>query len=405
MEGQEGFDVIVVGQGVMGSAALWQCAQRGASCLGVEQFNNLHSRGSSHGATRIIRSLYTEVHYAKLVQKAYRLWNELEQQTNTQLIVQSGAVDIAETNSSAHKKLLNTCEECKIPFKQYTSQQAAKRFPGLSPPENFSVIHSEKAGVIKATKSVQTMQSEASKVGAKLIDEYRLKSVESSKGSVKICLENLRLGSSQPQYTHLTCKKLIITPGAWVSPMMKQLFNINVHSRVLQMGYYYFPTLHSDVNLYHVSRFPVFIDYTPNEDGCHIYGTPAYEFPGLIKVGSHGPFPSCITSADSRTYEPLPELLSFAQQRVRSIFSNVDWNSVAHAESCLYTWMRDAEFLIDTVPENPDIVIGAGGSGHAFKHGSAIGSILADLALNRSAGEWAIPNFQFDHHLERNAKL
>ena len=63
---QDEYDVIVVGLGVVGSSTLWQCAKRGVRCLGIEQFSIPHVRGSSHGATRIIRSLYPESHFAEV---------------------------------------------------------------------------------------------------------------------------------------------------------------------------------------------------------------------------------------------------------------------------------------------------------------------------------------------------
>ena len=54
------YDVIVLGLGGMGSAALWELAQRGHRVLGIEQFSLVHARGSSHGQTRIIREAYYE---------------------------------------------------------------------------------------------------------------------------------------------------------------------------------------------------------------------------------------------------------------------------------------------------------------------------------------------------------
>ena len=64
--GKKGAQVIVVGMGVMGSAALYECSQRGLSCIGLEQFSMPHSRGSSHGHTRITRVLYREPHFASV---------------------------------------------------------------------------------------------------------------------------------------------------------------------------------------------------------------------------------------------------------------------------------------------------------------------------------------------------
>jgi glycine/D-amino acid oxidase-like deaminating enzyme len=49
-------DVIVVGAGVMGSAAAYQLAKDGRQVLLLEQFQIGHTRGSSHGGSRITRS-------------------------------------------------------------------------------------------------------------------------------------------------------------------------------------------------------------------------------------------------------------------------------------------------------------------------------------------------------------
>ena len=54
------YDVVVVGLGAMGSAALHELARRGVRVLGIERFAPGHDRGSSHGETRIIRLGYFE---------------------------------------------------------------------------------------------------------------------------------------------------------------------------------------------------------------------------------------------------------------------------------------------------------------------------------------------------------
>ena len=51
------FDVVVVGLGAMGSAAVWHLARRGQRVVGLDRFTPGHEHGSSHGATRIIFDL------------------------------------------------------------------------------------------------------------------------------------------------------------------------------------------------------------------------------------------------------------------------------------------------------------------------------------------------------------
>ncbi len=49
------------------------------------QFPLPHSRGSSHGQSRIIRYAYSDKIYADMMQEAYPMWHQLEKETNTTL--------------------------------------------------------------------------------------------------------------------------------------------------------------------------------------------------------------------------------------------------------------------------------------------------------------------------------
>ena len=88
------YDVIVLGAGGMGGAALYHLARRGARVLGLEQFTIPHDRGSSHGISRIIRLAYWEhPDYVPLVRRAYELWRDLERTTGESLLTVTGSVD------------------------------------------------------------------------------------------------------------------------------------------------------------------------------------------------------------------------------------------------------------------------------------------------------------------------
>src|SRR5262245_11838621 len=90
----ERFDVIVVGVGGMGSAALCYLARRGRRVLGLERYAVPHELGSSHGVTRIIRlAYYEDAAYVPLLRRAYELWRDLETRAGEQLLHITGSVD------------------------------------------------------------------------------------------------------------------------------------------------------------------------------------------------------------------------------------------------------------------------------------------------------------------------
>jgi sarcosine oxidase len=49
-------------------------------------------------------------------------------------------------------------------------------------------------------------------------------------------------------------------------------------------------------------------------------------------------------------------------------------------KTCMFTNTPDEHFIIDTLPDHPQVSVAAGFSGHGFKFTSVIGEIMADLA-------------------------
>ena len=82
-------DVIVIGAGVEGSATAYQLTKlaKEKRVALVEQFDAHHSRGSSHGGSRITRKAYPEEFYAAMMQEAYPLWEQLERESGRKIYI------------------------------------------------------------------------------------------------------------------------------------------------------------------------------------------------------------------------------------------------------------------------------------------------------------------------------
>src|SRR6266436_2548611 len=94
------FDVAIIGLGVMGSAALAALARRGRRVVGIDRYAAGHDRGSSHGASRIIRLGYFEhPSYVPLLRAAYPLWRELEARSGQSLLSVTGILEIGAPTS------------------------------------------------------------------------------------------------------------------------------------------------------------------------------------------------------------------------------------------------------------------------------------------------------------------
>jgi sarcosine oxidase len=97
-------DVIVVGLGAMGWAALHQLAKRGIKVTGIDRFAPPHDRGSSHGESRITRQAIGEgEEYVPFALRSHEIWRELEADTGRSLFSPIGGLILGRrTDSGIH---------------------------------------------------------------------------------------------------------------------------------------------------------------------------------------------------------------------------------------------------------------------------------------------------------------
>jgi sarcosine oxidase len=51
--------------------------------------------------------------------------------------------------------------------------------------------------------------------------------------------------------------------------------------------------------------------------------------------------------------------------------------------TCMFTNTPDENFILDALPDFPEVIVASPCSGHGFKFSTAIGDILADMAMGR----------------------
>jgi sarcosine oxidase len=131
-------DTVVIGLGVMGSAALRSLAGRGARVLGIERFQPGHDRGSSHGATRIIRLSYFEhPSYVRLLREVYPLWRELEAKAGRKLLHITGIAEIGKPGSELVRGTLAAAREHDLPHEVLNAAELMRRYPAFRVPPEF----------------------------------------------------------------------------------------------------------------------------------------------------------------------------------------------------------------------------------------------------------------------------
>ena len=81
-----------------------------------------------------------------MAKRSYALWEELQESTQTELIVETGGADYAPRNHANMKLMLDVCERNHVDFELLDHLEVAERYPGLSLPEDYSLVATKKAG-------------------------------------------------------------------------------------------------------------------------------------------------------------------------------------------------------------------------------------------------------------------
>lgn len=354
------FDVIVLGVGGMGSAACFELARRGLKVLGLEQFDLVHARGSSHGHTRIIRTAYAEhPSYVPLAKRAFERWYALEQLTGRHLLTQCACLNAGPPGSEHVEGVRASVRQHGLAAEELAGAEINARYPAFRLPHEYRGVIEQAAGFLYVEECVRAHIDMAVSLGADVRAREPARAWKAVNDGVEVTTDRgtYRAG------------RLIVTAGAWATRL---LADIGVALRVMRQTLLWFDP-GARVAEFRRDRFPIFIADVP---GVPFYGLPAID-PRGVKVARHYGAPELpdpdgidwnVSDADTAAMRPLldaylPGVGGFTRGQV-----------------CMYTVTPDRHFVIDRHPEFPQVTFACGFSGHGFKFASAVGEVLADLA-------------------------
>lgn len=360
------FDLIVLGTGGVGSAALYLAAKRGLRCLGVDAFPPAHALGSSHGQTRIIRQAYYEhPDYVPLAIASYDHWHAVEQEAGEQVFVQTGLLQVGPSEGEVVCGVRESARRYHLAVDELSQAEIAHRFPGFRVPEGMAGIYEATAGYLRVERAVALQLELAQKHGAVLETGQRVVSwnVNAGQGgSIEIETDAGRRFSTA---------RLIITAGAWAAQLLPDLSRALT---LLRKPQFWFPVVDPSVR---PADSPAFLYEMP--EGV-FYGFPPIA--GRMKIAQHSggdPVANPLTVERSILPTDLPPLQRFISGQLPGLDPNPADHSV-----CMYTMSPDQHFVVDRHPQYPQVAFAAGLSGHGFKFTGILGQALVELAVDGS---------------------
>ncbi len=356
------FDVIIVGLGAAGSAALYHTARMGATVLGIDRFIPPHIYGSTHSESRLIRKAYLEgAKYLPLLNRSYTLWNELEEKSSNKLMHLVGCLTISQPESTSIRTARNTAEIGKIRHLVLSPDEVRQRYPAYRLRSDQVALLDQEAGYIQPELCVRTHLQRAVAHGAKCQFGTPVLSCTREKNHVVVKTEQDMFTASQ----------VILTAGSWIRDFAPVPVEINrvTNSWFLPTGPHCTPR----------NCPPFIMEEADGSNNCYGCSDLGYGF----KIGLHHPGKPILHPDDlDRTTHPEDEI------RVRSILKTILPEAAGkclNTRVCMYSNTPDKDYLIDRLHgDDPHFIVGSACSGHGFKVSSAVGESLAALALKKS---------------------
>lgn len=352
-------DVVVIGLGAAGSAALSFLARAGANVVGIDRFSPPHDMGSSHGETRMLRTAYSEgAAYVPMVRRAITLWRELEHRTGTSLFHQTGVIYGGPHNDA----FLGAAKQAAYEQNVRLVAEGAAADSTLAIPGDWQRLIDVRGGYLNAEASIGAFLQDATANGATVIDDCDCSLTEPADSDCVVV--DTERGS-------LRADRAIITAGAWSSEFLRELRPVtHIERRVLHWFKDESGTCSS------ASGFRPFLIST--EDNAGFYGFPANPR-GEVKVGEHFmvdkiAWPHALRPVDSKDAALIQPLVDRFLPRL---------GSYVRSAICMYPMSRDEHFIIDRLPGAERIAFAAGLGGHGFKFAPVLGEALTNFVLNQ----------------------
>ncbi|MBV1849997.1 N-methyl-L-tryptophan oxidase [Catellatospora tritici] len=366
-------DVVVVGLGAMGSSALFQLAQRGIEVLGIEQFELGHSRGASHGGTRIIRTAYAEGDkYVPLARRAWQLWSELEDLAGETLLMRTGGLVMAPSGSAPVQAPVHSAKAHDLDYEIHSNEQMSRLYPQHVFDADFETFFEKDAGIINPEASVLASVRLAEKLGSQVRTGTEVSEVIPDATRPRV-----RIGDEV-----ITARHIVVAAGAWLTRLAPSAMSrVAVSRRVFG----WFTAKHPEEYAPH--RFPIFIR-TDATGAYNWYGIPDLDG-SAVKIGVHA-WPGLNEPVDPAKgpREPDERDAALLTEIVSTTLPGLNPVPV-HMQSCTYSLTPDRNFLVGARADLPGLTILGGFSGHGFKFAPVIGEIAADLAM-RQESRWDI---------------
>lgn len=354
---------IVIGAGVFGAWTAEYLQRAEWDVLLVDQMGPANARASSGGESRMTRGTYgRDEIYTRMALASLAEWKRLSERSALPLFHQAGVlfcfqemIDYARESIAVHERL-------GLPLEQIDNASLRERWPQMNCDGIDFGLFEPEFGALMARRAVEETVARFVAQGG----EYLLAHAEPGTEGTSVMLDGRRHDATA----------IIWACGPWLPKVFPNELGQRIFVTRQEVAFIAPP---DGDQSFEASHLPGWADFN---GGDLYYGFPNLEGRGFkIARDTHGAdFDP--DSGDRRMSEEGMDLLrTFAERR----FPALAGRPFTEFRVCQYENSSNGDFLIDRHPTFDGVYLLGGGSGHGFKHGPAVGRMMAELVVHGTA--------------------
>jgi glycine/D-amino acid oxidase-like deaminating enzyme len=357
--------IAVIGAGAFGGWTALHLLERGARVTLVDAWGPGNSRASSGGETRVMRGTYgPDQPYTEMAARALKLWAKYERRWKRQFLHRTGVLWMASGRDDAFERgSVTMLRAAKIMYNELSVRQLEKKWPQI----NFEGIEwgifEPECGYLEARASCQAVVEAFVGGGGKFQQVAVLADGLED--------DRLKKGLGLSDGSRLKADGYVFACGPWLG----KLFPQTIGNRIVatKQDIFFFGPPPGDPR-FTDAYMPVWADHR----GRFRYGIPGSDRRGF-KIADDTRGPAFDPTDGERVVSP--ETLKDIREYVAFRFPALKDAPLVETRVCQYEQTPDADFIVDRPPSNENVWLLGGGSGHGFKHGPALGEMMAELIL------------------------
>jgi glycine/D-amino acid oxidase-like deaminating enzyme len=362
--------VVVVGAGAFGGWTALNLVRRGARVTLLDGWGPGNSRSSSGGETRIIRGTYGPGQpYTKMAAHAMRLWKEHETRWGLRLLHRAGVLwMVTSADDQFERSSLPMLRDAGISYEELSGAEVGKRWPQINVKGVRWAIHEPEGGFLAARVACQAVVEGFLAEGG----EYRQVAV------LPHGLESrVRDGLILSDGSKLIADQYVFACGPWLGGLFPETIGNRI--RPTKQDVFFFGTPAGD-GRFSEAHLPVWADHRDR----FIYGIPATHGRGFKVADDTRGIEFDPTSGERVVSDGG---LRIIRDYIAFRFPAMKGAPLVETRVCQYESTPDNHLIVDRHPAADHVWLVGGGSGHGFKHGPAVGEMVADLVMEGKDAE------------------